>query len=428
MQVKSLYSLDEKWFKLLRPILASSAEDFLGGDEQYRQDQRQKFLAGKIRNPNLDYPNLNKETLLQRKSALEELSININSGESVEWIKRVYLTRIKEKLVEANLLISTIENAMSDFVKQTAILYGAFDKKLFDSCLLGFLNEVNSTKSDKATDLKAILPIDYISKLEEHPLPIPSLEVREVIKSQYQELIDFPANRQELYQAEDIKQAFELSLNYIGADNWSVIIRPGGVISVNHEKRTVFIPQSRKLILKNLQGLVVHEIGTHVLRGINGERSNLQLLSIGLDGYLAAEEGIATLREASIVGGVDLPKWIARHLAIGLALGVDGKKRDFRDIYDFLFRYYLFQKQQGRETKESPDDEAWLTTVRTFRGTDCSTPGICFTKDKVYLEGYTRICETANKDPHHMSSWNIGKYDPTNVEHCKVIAELELIK
>ena len=51
-----------------------------------------------------------------------------------------------------------------------------------------------------------------------------------------------------------------------------------------------------------MRDLIVHEIGTHVVRRENGKRSKLRLLGIGLDNYERGEEGIATMREQVLNG------------------------------------------------------------------------------------------------------------------------------
>jgi hypothetical protein len=51
-------------------------------------------------------------------------------------------------------------------------------------------------------------------------------------------------------------------------------------ISVDLENKSIKIPESRVVTMKKLQSLIVHEVGTHVARRLNGERSSLQLLAL----------------------------------------------------------------------------------------------------------------------------------------------------
>ena len=61
---------------------------------------------------------------------------------------------------------------------------------------------------------------------------------------------------------------------------------------------TYSIPISR------IEAILQHEIGTHILTYLNGKNQRLKLLSSGLSGYDALQEGIATLSEY-LIGGMD---------------------------------------------------------------------------------------------------------------------------
>lgn len=51
-------SLDAKWYPRLEESGALLAFEYLRGDPQVRAEQKRKFLAGEIVNPQLDYPKL----------------------------------------------------------------------------------------------------------------------------------------------------------------------------------------------------------------------------------------------------------------------------------------------------------------------------------------------------------------------------------
>jgi len=156
-------------------------------------------------------------------------------------------------------------------------------------------------------------------------------------------------------------------------------------ISVNQEQKTVKFPESRTLMIRKLKALIVHEIGTHVVRRIKGERSRLMLLGLGLDRYEQGGEGVATLRKQVIEGKVSDFTDLEGHLAINLAAGLDGKPRNFREVFGIMEKYFTFEAMRSgkspAEAKQETQTKAWNHCIRTFRETDCATAGICFTKD-----------------------------------------------
>lgn len=183
--------------------------------------------------------------------------------------------------------------------------------------------------------------------------------------------------------------------------------------------------------VEELTQLIAHEIGTHVARRVNGERSSFKLLGLGLDRYESSDEGIATMREQSIVNEpIKDFSGLAGYLAIGLALGTDGRPRDFRETYDILEKYYTYKKlHDGQKiTKEQALEKAqtiaWNRCVRTFRGTDCKTKGVCSTKDLIYRDGNIDAWNAIGKNPDEIMKFNIGKYDPSNPRHLWILSNL----
>jgi len=171
-------------------------------------------------------------------------------------------------------------------------------------------------------------------------------------------------------------QAFEEVLQEIGATDWKVEVDDptfevkdldGFVIvsdtskglssfSVSQEHKVVRIPAEEKLLERNfskkkLKGLLEHEIKTHVARRSNGERSKLQLLGLGLDRYLKAEEGVATYAEQQITGANEF-SGIPHFLSIALAKGMDGQPLDFRQTHKIMTDYRFLSSPKKDVTLE----------------------------------------------------------------------------
>ncbi len=131
-----------------------------------------------------------------------------------------------------------------------------------------------------------------------------------------------------------------------------------GRLIIGHRTR---VPASR------IDALLHHEVGTHMLTYFNGCMQPLRLLSHGLAGYEALQEGIAVLSEY-LSGGLSIPR--LRVLAARV-LAADGiiEGRTFPDLYRMLQSDYDFKEY-----------EAFSIAFRTFRG-----GGLI--KDVIYLRG-----------------------------------------
>jgi hypothetical protein len=180
-----------------------------------------------------------------------------------------------------------------------------------------------------------------------------------------------------------------------------------------------------------LQELLSHEIGVHVMRHMHGKTSGLLLLSTGLQKYERSEEGFATLAQQILAPKFSGYSGLERHLSIGLAVGVDGKKRDFREVFTFLYLHFLLDQKlksplQSEEVHQrKAEDIAWNATTRTFRGTTTKTPGACFTKDIIYREGNIRAWQACKEKPSLVNDFFFGKIDPTLPQHQKVLQWLK---
>ncbi len=232
--------------------------------------------------------------------------------------------------------------------------------------------------------------------------------------------------------ARELKEIFEMALNMLQAVGWTAVIDSTSGnkgINVSQEKREVIIPKTRRLLLGKLQKILVHEIGTHVRRRLAGQRSVMMLLQLGFDRYAGGEEGIAVMREQVLNESFKNFGGMIGYLSAGLAYGLDGKPRDFREVYNILEKYYVLQALIGPDEIEdeevsSPPNKAWGRAVRTFRGTNCKTPGVCHTRDIIYRKGNIGIWRVIGTNPDELMRFNVGKYDPANPRHIWILNQL----
>ena len=431
-----LSALDRRWYPRFEEIGAFQAYEYLDGDSTARAKEKEAFLSDGKENPDLDYPRLEEGALLAKDGELLDLKEKILASEKNEVVKNVYRWRLNEKIAENRLLLAAATGNMRRFRRYSEFIYGKPSKEIFEYTLGQVRQELKQIADQNPSPLIQQEISHLINDLPDvsgaSAISGPDKSMLPAVKSQTErdlgDILDIPDAPEKLTD-EEIRASFESALQSLSADGWVAVIDPKRAgISVNQERKAVQVPPDRKMPTVELKGLIAHEIGTHTARRLNGERARLRLLGLGLDRYEGGEEGIATLREQALAGEADDYSGFDGHFAISLASGLDGHPRDFRGTYDLLFRYY-FIKNLARgidapEAEKKAANTAWGRAVRTFRGTDCKTPGACFTKDIIYREGNIAVWETLHRKEPEMQRWNIGKYDPSNPRHLWVLDEL----
>lgn len=169
----------------------------------------------------------------------------------------------------------------------------------------------------------------------------------------------------------------EKGLADYGLYHWKIkrINGLGSSAYVNVTNKTVMLMRGQSFTENYIKRLIVHEIGSHVLRAENGSKQLLKIFSSGFPSYLATEEGLAVINEErmGLLDNSTLKKYAARVIATDMALN-----HSFSDIYTYLLKYF-------------PRLVAYKLATRAKRGIiDTSQPGGC-TKDHVYLKGYLQI-------------------------------------
>lgn len=432
-------SLDENWYSRFEPIGSFQIQEYLDGNKQYRNEQKSKFINGEIDNPILDYPKIDREELISNEKKLLKLKKDILDEEPNKTVKQLYRWRINEKIAELRILKATATRDDKKFKKYSEFVYGKPSLEIF-ACTIQSLKQIiekdiasgNYRVQKAAEELDKLLP-SGLSKVSINELPSED-SFNYARKETLNELgtllnIESTAER-EKYNAEEIRNVFQKALEILQAKGWQVTIDASSKtsISVDQKTKAVKIPESRRLAFNKLQKLIAHEIGTHVVRRIKGEKSRLHLLGLGLDRYEKGEEGVATMREQVLGGKIDDFSGLTGHLAISLAYGLDGKPRNFCEVYKILEKYFYLRKiKQGKKAQEalaSAQTSAWNKTVRTFRGTKHNTPGVCLTKDIVYREGNIGVWDVVRKNSDELFRFSVGKYDPANSRHIWILNQL----
>jgi hypothetical protein len=198
---------------------------------------------------------------------------------------------------------------------------------------------------------------------------------------------------------DQIEKVFNVAFETLGLDGWSV------AASKNISKNGIKVGIKRKQILVDanitksefkLKKTLIHEVGTHVLRSINGFETGFPALgNANLTSYLDIEEGLATWNEESM--GYLTDTWLKKKAGMVWAIYL-GENMSFRQLYNALSGTFL---------KYS----SWDIAYRVKRGLgDTSYSGI-YGKDVVYFRGFRKVKRLLEKDPNMYEKLYAGKID-----------------
>lgn len=399
------------------------------------------YNTGKI---DFEYKEAKQLNLEVHQAEFDNLQLQLDTSPAPTVIKELYQAKFAEQQKIIDTLNATIKQDDLAFQAASSSLYGTPDPKLFSFIVSQIDAQFNSliTKVDskRKTLHKAFTVWKDYYKTVHHP-PQTGFYRVPVYSGIY-----IP-NDYEIDSAEKIHLMFSDYLLEQKISNWTVQIDfPGArtAFGVNQATKVISIPHDSDLALRkkgltkvSVQALLMHEIGVHVTRRENGDTSSLALLGVGLDNYLRAEEGIATLAE-QLITGTDQYAGEIGYFSVGAAMGTLGTPLSFLELYNVLYAYYILTiaskslATEGfyelEELRMTATDYAWNRTLRVYRGTTGNTPGAVYTRDIIYFEGNQQMWKLLDSEAAISPDWLVGKYDPTNDLHTAVLKELGILK
>jgi len=449
--VSSIEALDLRWYARFEALGSFEIEDYLTGDKTYRDSQKEAFLKSEISSPVFDCPKIDLDDFTQREEGLLLLKQEILESEPNELVKQVYRWKINEKIASARLLKAAKTGDVRRFERYNNFVFGEPSKEIYDYTVNSLLQKAQEVlmSEDSSEHLKSAAQ-DVVDSFTPQPTVslyrLPTDETfamaREASLKEVGSLVELEPFEGKI-DAEAMKLVFEETLRKLGVSEeqngeWKVVIDSSSstAVSLSAELKAVKIPESRTIEYKKLAGLVAHEVGTHLARRVNGNRSKLMLLGLGLDRYIMGEEGVATMREQVVQkDALDEFAGLHYHLGISLARGLDGQKRNFAQTHEMLVKVRYLNKllEQVKTGEEKPNTalsfarkNGYNDCARIFWGADCSVSGAVFSKDLAYRTGNMnvyRMIETS-EGKNEMVRFSIGKYDPANPRHIWILDQL----
>ena len=171
------------------------------------------------------------------------------------------------------------------------------------------------------------------------------------------------------------------------------------VLVLNSRESILFQPNA-KFKRKELNALIEHEIGIHMLTTVNSNDQQFKIFNIGLPANTLTQEGLAVLAEY-LSGNLTLArlKKIA-HRVVAVDMMCSGA--DFIECFHTL-----------RNIHNADPDDAFTITTRVFRGGG-------FTKDYLYLSGFVRMLRLW-EEHHDLTPLLVGK---TSIQFYTTIEEM----
>ncbi len=179
-----------------------------------------------------------------------------------------------------------------------------------------------------------------------------------------------------VYNAQELADICRKAMVTYGFD-WKVVVKPemGAKAAVDNLIREFWIREDVKFHESLVKMMIVHEIGTHVLRGENGYAQPLKIFGRGLPAYQYTEEGLAEYAEEQC--GVLLSDTVYR--ISGRVIGVEAALNgSFWDVYLSIKDYFDVEM-------------AFDIAQRAKLGIADTSQAGSYTKDYMYLAGLHKV-------------------------------------
>ena len=429
---------EPKVISTFTPENANEAKsEFLENDNLSRPNNKyEKLNSGEIENL---YQNISNAILaVENDNLLGEIEREMYNTQLETRIKTVKMLEAAYDFRKAESLADR-QKAQEEFMKNNIEVYGEPDFETFHSLLSDKITKIESLElDDKGEKIRSefyeLIKKDEILNQDLKRFK-PSDEVfhnfGEIIKDLYLKQLELiPEKDDDRHSAEEIFGVFENILKDFENDGFSefnVEWKDSGAIAVSAKDKKIFIPKNRKPVSKKeLEGLVVHEIGTHYMRAQMGEIYNNQALRTGLDGYMNTEEGIARAMEMAVKGDYQ-EAGVQHYLTAGFAYF---NNMSFREAFETNWRMGILDGKNNfsEENIDKKRQIAYRNTQRIFRGTD----ELPWFKDLSYFNGGQEIWKYIEENidsPTLIDDFLLGgKNDLLNLDQQRQIYELKVGK
>lgn len=239
------------------------------------------------------------------------------------------------------------------------------------------------------------------------------LPTKQLVQDAYTEIAQVStSSEEETISAEEATELMRRALDSVQLHDWEIIIDEvmSANMSVRSVDRKLKIRKGKKFSPHALKRLLVHEIGTHVFRYANGAAQQIHMLRLGLSDYMMTEEGMATYHENkyNLRDLATARRYALRVIAAHLSL-----TNSYFDVFTQIVKHTTF-------------DDAFDIVSRSKRGFRDTSEYGAHVKDKVYFEGFRKVSEYLQDNPHHYNLLMAGKISLNTVPLLQELQETGL--
>lgn len=419
-----------------------------------RSEEEKRFLSGEVINPQFVYDKLNSTDFDEAIKKIQKIVNKILNHPSLPPSRRgIYEEFIADYSKKTTILnyVQQYNNAKSEEEKKAAAekyrhlnieSYGEPDEDIYRSLLGEKLNCVRNKKlTGKADDLRKELfgMVDFDPDVDIPERFRPSSDTVQwmygVAESLYGGMLKHIPDEQVEFNPHELQKIFtdiiEEEFNGRGdtgscagvAEGWTVSVEKATSINVKSSEKRIVIPDNGIMrSRKKIENLVVHEIGIHMLRSINGGETDVLPLKSGLSDYYDTEEGLGVVMEQALSGKFT-ERGVDHYITAGLA-HFDNK--DFREAFEIKWRLSLLSSVDddggvSGEQIAKAKKAAFTQTLRSFRGAN----DLPLFKNLSYYNGSVEVwkyLESIKGDDLLLSLLLAGKVN-TSADHRRVILE-----
>lgn len=171
-------------------------------------------------------------------------------------------------------------------------------------------------------------------------------------------------------------------------------------VMVLNSKKTILIRPDAQFTMKEINALIEHEIGVHMVTTQNSSEQSLKIFNLGLPVNTKTQEGLAILSEY-LSGNITLKRLKKIALRV-LIVEMMCSGANFTECYSYLMINHEISR-----------DDAYILVTRIFRGGG-------FTKDYLYLSGFNEILKLWKSNV-NLSPLLVGK---TSLDFYDTISEM----
>ncbi len=407
-----------QWDRLFSSSMDAATKDPLRVLLAQSRDRELVAALAEQREPRLRYPALEIKEVRQRIANFLQLDREINQDEPNAIVRRLYRGAIEDEVCFLSMIEATYEESNERFWELNQYLNPppTHDEMNYALSRVSQIIQRGLRRKDTVSVSEQVIQILH----KQFGLSLELSDEKEVAQEIQQDRLTASSQAQRMVSAQGTRRFFEAALQEHGYQGWQVILDPNASgPRVESGLRQLFL-QDAPISLEEIREYFSHELLGHVTRSVSGEHSLLGLLGMGTKGYMPTEEGLADYHErhvAALHGQTfdDSGSWLGT-LAVGMASGVMVPPQTFSTLFSFFQPFLLLYRLLWRDDEDLQTAEqrarknALNRCLRTYRGVpDLTKPGVCFSKDVVYLRGLWLIEHAVARDEMVLDRLAVGK-------------------